>query len=124
MLRTDDIRLIGITYCESVGHIKTTILQDNNLFQTCQRLETGLLPTSYRGSFHYAPRWRKDSGPGWSRVFHYAPRWRKDPGPDWSRVSQILGDNNWDLWGVGKANVAFDFKAIQGVRIKQHKGVP
>ena len=29
--------------------------------------------------------------------FHYAPRWRKDPGPGWSRVSQILGDNNWDL---------------------------
>ena len=26
--------------------------------------------------------------------FHYAPRWRKDPGPGWSRVSQILGDNN------------------------------
>jgi hypothetical protein len=25
--------------------------------------------------------------------FHYAPRWRKDPGPGWSRVSQILGDN-------------------------------
>ena len=24
--------------------------------------------------------------------FHYAPRWRKDP-PGWSRVSQILGDN-------------------------------
>ena len=36
-------------------------------------------PTSYPGSFHYAPRWRKD------------------PGPGWSRVSQILGDNNWDL---------------------------
>jgi hypothetical protein len=34
-----------------------------------------LLPTSYPGSFHYAPRWRKD------------------PGPGWSRVSQILGDN-------------------------------
>ena len=32
-------------------------------------------PTSYPGSFHYAPRWRKD------------------PGPGWSRVSQILGDN-------------------------------
>ena len=47
--------------------------------------------------------------------FHYAPRWRKDPGPGWSRVSQILGDNNWDLWGVGKANVAFEFKTIQGV---------
>jgi hypothetical protein len=29
--------------------------------------------------------------------FHYAPRWRKDPGPGWSRVSQILGDNKWDL---------------------------
>jgi hypothetical protein len=53
-------------------------------------------PTSYPGSFHYAPRWRKDPGPGWSRVF------------------QILGDNNWDLWGVGKANVAFEFKTIQG----------
>jgi hypothetical protein len=26
--------------------------------------------------------------------FHYAPRWRKDPCPGWSRVSQILGDNN------------------------------
>ena len=47
--------------------------------------------------------------------FHYAPRWRKDPGPGWSRVSQILGDNNWDLWGVGKANVAFELKTIQGV---------
>jgi hypothetical protein len=56
--------------------------------------------------------------------FHYAPRWRKDPGPGWSRVSQILGDNNWDLWGVGKANVAFEFKTIQGVWIlKQHKGL-
>ena len=54
-------------------------------------------PTSYPGSFHYAPRWRKD------------------PGPGWSRVSQILGDNNWDLWGVGKANVAFELKTIQGV---------
>ena len=30
----------------------------------------------------------------------------------WSRVSQILGDNNWDLWGVGKTNVAFEFKTI------------
>ena len=47
--------------------------------------------------------------------FHYAPRWRKDPGPGWSSVSQILGDNNWDLWGVGEANVAFEFKTIQGV---------
>jgi hypothetical protein len=56
-----------------------------------------LQPTSYPGSFHYAPRWRKD------------------PGPGWSRVSQILGDNNWDLWGVGKANVAYEFKTIQGV---------
>ena len=38
--------------------------------------------------------------------FHYAPRWRKDPGPGWSRVSQILGDNNWDLWGrEGKCGV-------------------
>ena len=46
--------------------------------------------------------------------FHYAPRWRIDPGPGWSRVSQIFGDNNWDLWGVGKANVAFEFKTIQG----------
>jgi hypothetical protein len=36
----------------------------------------GELATSYPGSFHYAPRWRKD------------------PGPGWSRVSQILGDNN------------------------------
>jgi hypothetical protein len=36
---------------------------------------------------------------------------------------QILGDNNWDLSGVGKANVAFEFKTIQGVRIKQHKGL-
>ena len=41
--------------------------------------------------------------------------WRKDPGPGWSRVSQILGDNNWDLWVVGNANVAFEFKTIQGV---------
>jgi hypothetical protein len=49
------------------------------------------------------------------RLFHCAPRWRKDPGPGWSRVSQILGDNNWELWGVGKANVAFEFKTIQGV---------
>jgi hypothetical protein len=56
--------------------------------------------------------------------FHYAPRWRKDLGPGWSRVSQILGDKNWDLWGVGKANVAFEYKTIQGVWIKQHKGVP
>ena len=55
---------------------------------------------------------RSTSYPG---SFHYAPRWRKDPGPGWSRVSQILGDNNWDLWGVGKANVAFEFKTIQGV---------
>ena len=59
--------------------------------------------------------------------FHYAPRWRKDPGPGWSRVSQILGDNNWDLWGVGKANVAFEFKTIQGWQgvwiEKQHKGL-
>ena len=46
--------------------------------------------------------------------FHYAPRWRKDPGPGWSRVSHFLGDSNWDLWGVGKANVAFEFKTIQG----------
>jgi hypothetical protein len=23
----------------------------------------------------------------------------ENPGPGWSRVSQILGDNNWDLWG-------------------------
>jgi hypothetical protein len=43
------------------------------------------------------------------------------PWPGWSRVSQILRDNNWDLWGVGKANVAFEFKTIQGVSIKQHK---
>jgi hypothetical protein len=47
--------------------------------------------------------------------FHYAPRGRKDLGPGWSRVSQILGDKNWDLWGVGKANVAFEYKTIQGV---------
>ena len=26
--------------------------------------------------------------------FHYAHRWKKEPGPGWSRVSQILGDNN------------------------------
>ena len=45
--------------------------------------------------------------------FHYASRFGKDPGPGWSRVSQILGDNNWDLWGVGKANVAFEFKTMQ-----------
>jgi hypothetical protein len=32
-----------------------------------------LVPTSYPGSFHYAPRWRKD------------------PGNSWSRGSQILG---------------------------------
>jgi hypothetical protein len=43
------------------------------------------------------------------------------PGPGWSRVSQILGDNNWDLWGIGKANVAFEFKTIQGVWIKQDR---
>ena len=62
-----------------------------------QRIATFRSATSYPGSFHYAPRWRKD------------------PGPGWSRVSQILGDNYWDLWGVGKANVAFVFKTIQGV---------
>ena len=39
----------------------------------------------------------------------------EESGPGWSRVSQILGDNNWDLWGVGKTNVAFEFKTIQGV---------
>ena len=55
-------------------------------------------------------RHRPTSYPG---SFHYAPRWRKDPGPGWPRVSQILGDNNWDLWGLGKANVAFEFKTIQ-----------
>ena len=27
-------------------------------------------------------------------------------------------------WGVGKANIAFEFKTMQGLRIKQHKGVP
>ena len=58
------------------------------------------------------PEYASTSYPG---SFHYAPRWRKDPGPGWSRVSQILGDNNWDLWGVGKANVAFELKTIQGV---------
>ena len=71
--------------------------------------------------FGGTPRSSATSYPG---SFQYAPRWRKDPGPGWSRVSQILGDNNWDLWGVGKANVAFEFKTIQGVRIKQHKGLP
>ena len=40
-----------------------------------QLIGTKLNTTSYPGSFHYAPRWRKD------------------PGPGWSRVSQILGDN-------------------------------
>ena len=33
--------------------------------------------------------------------FHYAPRWRKDPGPGWSRVSQILGDNKLFAQGWG-----------------------
>ena len=33
--------------------------------------------------------------------FHYAPRWRKDPGPGWSRVSQILGDNKRFAQGWG-----------------------
>jgi hypothetical protein len=32
-------------------------------------LKTIISATSYPGSFHYAPRWRKDPGPGWSRVF-------------------------------------------------------
>jgi hypothetical protein len=50
---------------------------------TASNLCLKLVSTSYPGSFHYAPRWRKD------------------PGPGLSRVSQILRDNNWDLWGVG-----------------------
>ena len=44
---------------------------------------TGINTTSYPGSFHYAPRWRKD------------------PGPGWSRVSQILGDNKLFAQGWG-----------------------
>ena len=40
-----------------------------------------------------APLAESTSYPG---SFYYAPRWRKDPGPGWSRVSHILGDNNWD----------------------------
>ena len=43
--------------------------------QTNADMQAAIVPTSYPGSFHYAPRWRKD------------------PGPGWSRVSQILGDN-------------------------------
>ena len=41
----------------------------------------------------------------------------------WKTLVQAghVWDNNWDLWGVGKANVAFKFKTIQGVWIKQHK---
>ena len=31
------------------------------------------------------------------RLFPLRASLGKDPGPGWSRVSQILGDNNWDL---------------------------
>jgi hypothetical protein len=47
----------------------------DNLSSLMSLINSELCTTSYPGSFHYAPRWRKD------------------PGPGWSRVSQILGDN-------------------------------
>jgi hypothetical protein len=62
--------------------------------------------------------------------FHYAPRWRKDPGPGWSRVSQILGDNktftlgwggcvlyvfawNGNTWHLGLFNIPGEYKYIR-----------
>jgi hypothetical protein len=50
----------------------------------------------FSGEVRTSPHLPSTSYPG---SFHYVHRWRKDPGPGWSRVSQILGDNNWDLWG-------------------------
>jgi hypothetical protein len=63
-------------------------------------------PTSYPGSFHYAPRWRK----ALVQAGHVSPRF-------WEITIGTYG-------GVGKVNVAFEFKTIQGVWIKQHKGLP
>ena len=39
------------------------------------------------------------------------PHLRKNAGSGWSRVSDILGDNNWNLWGVGREK--FLIKAYQ-----------
>ena len=69
---------------ERIPAVPSEVTNEFDTFTPVRAVETrggGLTPTSYPGSFRYAPRWRKD------------------PGPGWSRVSQILGDNNWDLWG-------------------------